>query len=700
MSAPFVSRYTSLLSPAICLFFCSVATLHGCSPPTEAGACPSDGGSCRPKSGSSSMDAADLKGGAETDTDSGRPGVDSGVRDASVGSNGTASATSDMSDADAATSIAARVLLLVPAYVQQESPEEVDTVSSVLDQWGMTHDRPTPDQSFDDLLGVLSDYPLVIIVGYLVDEYLSTHRQTLLEEYASAGGTLVVVNPVFAPGAAAHGLIGTEATERRDDVEGMRLEDDTFAVTARFDSSEERYVPLDNSFSPDASRFVNVLIPRAGETQTLASATIDGQTVGALITQRAVGKGRVYALGHQLIRFHHGRCYINCFEPSGDWGGIFFRETFREAVGGHVVLKHTVPGPEDSLVLLTHDVDAFDAQHAGEWGEPGALQVAKLEHQHGARGSFFITTGEEAGPLSAELMQELCALEMCPRGAHSVLHGMDFAALPLGTCEETPETYAPDVAPTLCGEIRVSMSMLQQATEETPRSWRSPFLLVNPEQYEVLESQGILYDSSFAVGDLKFNLPLSLSRTGMFQHVFRRRAVYTMPIALEDGMTEEVDGEPVRRELSAPNLDRFVSVWVNTLLRNADNNAHTMLLMHPSFGWDVPKDNLQNKLRVLDELLTVAKTRKVKADLTVDALAEFWRAREGISIDARYEGVGYAGTLLVGEYAARNFTIEFGDAIHSFECTTCGAVEVFENRVVIRSELAPGSSHAFRANAN
>ena len=60
-------------------------------------------------------------------------------------------------------------------------------------------------------------------------------------------------------------------------------------------------------------------------------------------------------------------------------------------------------------------------------------------------------------------------------------------------------------------------------------AFRSPFLTVHPELYDVLESEGILIDSSYAVGDLKFNLPLSLARTAVQQHVFHRRALYTVP---------------------------------------------------------------------------------------------------------------------------------------------------------------------------
>src|SRR5262249_54992905 len=154
---------------------------------------------------------------------------------------------------------------------------------------------------------------------------------------------------------------------------------------------------------------------------------------------------------------------------------------FREGTRGHLVLKHTVPGPEDSVVTLSHDVDALDAQQPGPaWGDPGALQVATLERQWGARGSFFVTTDDVLTEVSIpywspDLVQSLCALNMCPVGAHSVVHGADFGQLPLGTCAETIGDYRPDVDRTLCGEIRVSVDMLAQVTGTRPVGWRSPY---------------------------------------------------------------------------------------------------------------------------------------------------------------------------------------------------------------------------------
>src|SRR5258705_7144492 len=124
---------------------------------------------------------------------------------------------------------------------------------------------------------------------------------------------------------------------------------------------------------------------------------------------------------------------------------------------------------------------------------------------------------------------------MCPVAAHSVKHLGDFATQPHGTCDETFASYPPSHADTLCGEVRVSKELLQQASGAAVTSWRSPYLYVHPDQFDVLWQNGFNVDSSFGVGDLKFNLPVSGARTGVQQSIFRGRPLHTFPIALEDG---------------------------------------------------------------------------------------------------------------------------------------------------------------------
>ena len=259
----------------------------------------------------------------------------------------------------------------------------------------------------------------------------------------------------------------------------------------------------------------------------------------------------------------------------------------------------------------------------------------------GRPGSFFattqnVTTDESVPYYAPALMQALCALDMCPVGGHSVVHAADFSALPVGTCAETPDDYLPGADPTVCGEVGVSLDMVARATGTRPVAWRSPYLDVSPSQFDVLAAQGVLLDSSYAIGDMKSNLPVSLAHTGMNQFLFHHQPLYSMAIALEDGIGGTEEGVPTRQEMNATNAAMFTSVWSYALLRNADNGAHTLALMHPSYGVGQPQDNVRNKIAVLDNVLQTARTRGLMIQSTAADVAAFWQARTEAKVDASY----------------------------------------------------------------
>lgn len=593
---------------------------------------------------------------------------------------------------------ASRVLLLVPSYIWNDGAEEVDTIASLFEGWGMTVDRPAPGSDWTSSFATLDRYALVFIPGYLVTGALDDGKRGQLEAFANGGGVVVVTRPVEeGEGARGFPLGGLARSTRRLDVASIRFDGNLASAARAFDSPEERNVPLtDDPVKSPAEAYV--FEPSGPETEAIAHAIVGGASVGAIVTRRKVGAGFVYSLGHDLHSFGHTRCYINCFEPSGDLVSLFAREALREAAKGHLVLKHTVPGLEDSVMFLTHDVDAPDAHRDGPWGKPGAVQVAELEKAKGARGTFLVTTDYVTPYYSAAMVDTLCAAGMCPLGDHSVRHASNFNTQPKGSCNETEQSYLPERETSLCGEIRVAKQILEAQTKAPILSFRSPYLYVHPDLYEVLESQGILADSSYAVGDFKFNLPLSLARTGLNASGFRKKRVFMFPIAVEDGIGAIVEGSETREEMQLRNGPLFVSMWNYALLRNADNHAYTNALLHPSYGVGVRRDNLRYKLDTTAKFLDAARKRGVKIDATMGELAEFWRARESTVVDARYVSeTGYEGTIAVGEHAMTNLTLELGDAIGSFSCATCGDFTVSGKRVLLRTTLAAGSKHTFSA---
>ncbi len=602
---------------------------------------------------------------------------------------------------DAPTPVAdvrSRALLLVPSYLWADARIFVDSVKSALDQRGIPYDSPERGtDAWASSLANLNQYSMAVIPGYFVGDDVTPAERATLESFVLGGGVLVIVKPLGSPGSNGLELAGIATSTKTLTVTSMRFDGPAAVPTSAFDTKEERDVLL--SADPGASPVETYVFEPALGTAVLARAFENGVAAGAVVTRRALGLGAVYALGHDLVAFRHSRCLVNCFEPSGDLLALFLRDALRESTRGHVVLLHTVPGEEESVLLLTHDSDVTEYDDGGtQTGISGTIQMALLEQAHGARGTFFISTSYDDLGFDGWIPRKLCELGMCPLGAHSIRHALTFGNQARGPCTETFETYRHDSTETLCGEIRVNQELLFVATGRRPRAFRSPFLLVHPDQFDVLADEGIVADSSYLVGSLKYNLPLAGATTGVNQESFRHRPIYEFPIAGEDGLLV-VDGTPVKADLEPATLPTFASLWKRVLLLNRANQAYTTVLIHPtdySSGDAGAASGPSAKIRGAQGLLQAAADADVRLE-TIEAVTDFWRGREGLTVDARYDATGYRGTLRTGNRPVTNLTLEFGDAIASFTCAGCGAVKRVGKRVVLTSTLTPGQTLSFTA---
>jgi peptidoglycan/xylan/chitin deacetylase (PgdA/CDA1 family) len=589
-----------------------------------------------------------------------------------------------------------RVLVAAPRYAWKDAGADLATVTATLAQGGIPYDEQAASTDWREALHGLDNYAAVVVPGYLIGEVVAPDIAAMLETFAERGGVVVVWKPIGKDDArAAWQLTGLRSATRHRDVAEIRFTG-AAPITAAIDSPEERRLAINSHVAPDAVE-VWVLDPDpAANTETLAAAYVDGAAVGAAITRRRIGKGSIYAIGHDLATFDAARCYVNCFEPSGDVLRLVLEGALREGAGGHVVLKHTAPSEASSVLVLTHDIDAPDSQGSGDWGEAGALQAARLEHARGMRATFNITTDYIAGYFNPSVLTELCTLGMCPLGAHSVQHGSNFGLLRYGTCTEKRDTYGK--SPTLCGEIHVSSELIRKAIGTAPRVWRAPYLAINPRQFEALDHEHFAYDSGFGVGDLPWNLPLDLAAVGFHQDRFRHVPMLELPVACEDGIDHVVaGGKHERIELQASNHAEFIALWRYILVQNARNRSFTTLLMHPSRGRDQPHDNVGVKIRALGEFLDDAALEDVTVRSFED-IGDFWRARLATGLDASYDAGSYTGTITADKVAApAGFTLEFGDAIKSFTCEHCGATRIHGNRVVIVAALPAHTTATFVA---
>jgi hypothetical protein len=345
------------------------------------------------------------------------------------------------------------------------------------------------------------------------------------------------------------------------------------------------------------------------------------------------------------------------------------------------------------MLVLTHDVDSEDAYVSGAWGEPGALQMAAMERRHHVAATYNFATGSAKGTFHPEIVERLCKDGFCPSGAGSVRSLRSFGRHPRGTCRETLVTYGPHTPATLCGEVRVSVETLADIAHQRPRAWRSPNLSDNPLLFDVLADTGVLFDSSFAIGDLKYNLPVDAALSPKLQHRFHHRPLFEFPLVLEDGRRSGDE----RIELQSSNIEWFETVWRKVLLANAANSSITTLAVRPTRGHGAADDNIGVKVAAVEHLIETAEAHGIAVGSLVH-FGDFWRARSKVAMDATYDAVtGYQGSLDIGNEPIEGLTLEMGDVIASFECTACGAIEIHGKRVVLRDKLGARTHATFTA---
>jgi hypothetical protein len=584
-----------------------------------------------------------------------------------------------------------RALVFGPAYMWTDAKSDIASVATLLDQAGVPYDVQAPNSDWVDQIGSFARYSLIIVPGYLEGAVVDDAMIAALEAFASGGGVVFIMKPIGSLNRVGSlQLAGVKSATRAKRTTALVIRA-TAPALAAIDSPEERVLPV----TDDAKRGPMDVwtFEIEGNTQVIAEAYADNLALGAAATRRPLGRGAIYAWGHNLATFDSSRCYMNCFEPSGDVLRLFLRDALREGALGHVVLKHPIPGPSDSVLVLTHDVDAADAYGDGAWGEAGALQMAAMEKRNGVRATYNYVTDYVTGTFNPEVVERLCKDGFCEAGAQSVRRLRNFGKHPRGTCRETRESYGAKTPATLCGEVRVSLEILSKLTSERPRAWRSPNLADNPFLFDVLADSAVTLDSSFGIGDLKYNLPVDTALSPKLQHRFHHQPLFEFPIALEDG--RRVSAE--RTELQSTNLHWFETQWEYTMLRNAANGSITTLVVRPTRGHGTDDDNIKVKVDAVEHLIKVARAHRIDVDSLVH-FGDFWRARSKVAFDASYDAIaGYTGWFQTGDLAIQNLTFEMGDAIASFECAACGKVEVTGKRVVMRDRLAPGTRATFTA---
>ena len=622
---------------------------------------------------------------------------------------------------DDVPTVAARPLrlhVLVPPYLWKEQPRVTAGLADLLQAAGIPFDLPAPDAAekeldFPETFYRLADYDVLYIPGYTGGWAISPEQLSALQVWVQAGGVLVMTKLVGldanyppedqSPTTALLDLAGLQDAVGHKDIRRVTVTP-TAPAALFLDSLEERDLPVNApGSSPDSSTEVFTYQPQPthGVDVFAQAVTHDGKVAPTWL-RRPLGQGAVYTLGFDPFDYTSMHAYVNKFDPAWGVGIVLLRAVAREAGKGHSVQKHTVPGVESSVLLLTHDVDAPDAHNdnAEEWGEAGAVQMARMEKSLGVKGTYFVTTDYVNGYWNPGIPARLCDLGMCPDGGHSVQH-QAMRDLPIGNCSVTQASYTPKQS-TVCGEVGVCLQLLrkQLPAGQEVHAWRSPYLSVHPQQPQMLLAQGITYDSSYATGDWRSAFPGSTARHPFVDELlWRDQPLWTFPIAHEDGIGRFVAGKPVRLELQTNNRAEFMTRWKYALLQHERNGAWNVVLIHPSYGVGpgVTGANLAVKVDALKEFTQFALKQDIRAE-RITALGDFWRGRDGVDLKANWHPQnGYTGTLQVGPYAAPHFSLAFTDDLAQFDCPGAGPTTLRGGRVVFEQPLQPGQTYAFTA---
>jgi peptidoglycan/xylan/chitin deacetylase (PgdA/CDA1 family) len=467
--------------------------------------------------------------------------------------------------------------------------------------------------------------PLVLVGGILLNNQLNPIEREALYSYVEHGGVVLasqVQGNEFFP------LFGiTSATLSRTNfrVQFTSTEDPVLRYVNR---PEERTISLGDPMFYTETVW-STEYATSPDTQVLAEY---GNHRAAFIAH-AYGRGLAYALGlgfkettliPQLAQSYEAqRRWINWFEPSGDVFRLLLRALYEENVHPFL-LVHTVPGGKETALCLSHDVDARESF-------ANSVVFAKMEAALGVRSTFFVTTkyfpdDADIGYYSPDRVKWIRQVKELgfEVASHSVSHSLRFEKFPVGSRDVNPTNYDPS-SPTLFGEVSVSKQLLDRDIRQQTTGFRSGYLIYPNELLGVLEASGYAFDSSVSAQWVLTNFPY---------FGFRKRSldsehsqIVVIPVTLDDSR-----GELATRDfLTADTQQKTLRIWTDVIRANAENNAITCLLIHPT--------NITYKLETERRLIEASR----KSDIwigDVGTMARFWRGRAQLRPSMRKEDDG------------------------------------------------------------
>jgi len=512
-------------------------------------------------------------------------------------------------DAEAADDLRLQVKagLLDVGAAAGNSPGAVEfrALRRIFDILGIPYDILTDTKNLDN-------YRVIYTGGPLTNNKLSADPMNALYDYVEFGGMLVSAGEVGNRLYPLFGIRGHTASRKRYRM-SFTGED---ASLQYIDHPHEKTISLGNG----EKHFYDDVIWSHGYALSTAIplAIFTDGTAGFL--KNSYERGAAYLLGLSYTEsvllpqigndYEAQRKYVNSFEPSADVIMLLLKSIYEACYSPYVYIS-TIPYARPTALILTHDVDAQSSF-------VDSLKFADIEQKYGTNSTFFENTKYFTDWMDIDyynIKENVDAIRELKRrgwdiGSHTVSHYKKFASVKEGDPKVTFETYDPEHKKTVQGEVRVSKELLDRdIPAQNTVSFRAgdleyPIILIR-----VLEQAGYKYDSTFSANDVLSAFPFYALEE---RHPdSKESSIIEIPVTLDDSMGY----------LKPGTIDKALNIWFDIVNRHMDNEAITVLLMHPS-----DTRTKTYKLEAQEGLMKkVAKLGGWMGDLTT--FGNFWRDR-------------------------------------------------------------------------
>jgi Putative Ig domain len=288
-------------------------------------------------------------------------------------------------------------------------------------------------------------------------------------------------------------------------------------------------------------------------------------------------------------------------------------------------VRQWAPRGHHATLIISHDVDAIVAyQNVPAWVD--------FEGSLGVKSTYFFTTNPYDTGYIAPMYTPSGIADIQYALAHgfdvedhSLGHFPDFTVAPysVGPPTEDASNYLPlfDNSTSECctsgmsviGEAGVSKWLLETDLGISVPSFRSGYLADPPDLIRGLSDIGYRRDSTYALGLTRGSFPFV---TFGVDDTVTPNAVTTYHL-MEYPVTISEDQVPV---LDSTTINNYLNAWENLIRINYNNNAPTVLLIHPI--------DTGIRFQILQQLITDLQTEGL--DLWIGDLktyAEFWEAQ-------------------------------------------------------------------------